>query len=268
MLPFFLSWWAHLRVDNSALSQWPCWEPLCDSCWEQHCGCACTAFTPQASGHLHSLPSWLWGQLFCHLKQLPHAELTTCASAPGKATGLQCPEQLFLQSNAGLCQGLIQLHCCGHTVPCLSNSFSEFDFSTQSLILTAPSSRDQNHPLITDYSLLWRHWCTEQFRQSKGDTFIISDNQYLLFCLSEKPKVSGLECAHYFSFPTTEVWEICAKKSINKLFLPQHHVPPHLKIFGNKCFPSILSVMTSFHFPEPDKLQFSNERTTSTCMQT
>lgn len=36
------------------------------------------------------------------------------------------------------------------------------------------------------------------------------------------PKASGSESAHYFSFPTTEVQEICAKKSLNKLVFPQH----------------------------------------------
>lgn len=80
------------------------------------------------------------------------------------------------------------------------------------------------------------------------------------------PEVSGLECAHYFSFPATEVWEICAKKCVNKLPLPQYSESPYLKVFENKYFLSILSV-TSFHFPEQDKLQFSNESIIFVCMQ-
>lgn len=39
-----------------------------------------------------------------------------------------------------LSQGLVRLHRCGQTVSCLSNLFLEVDFSTQSLMLTAPSS--------------------------------------------------------------------------------------------------------------------------------
>lgn len=92
------------------------------------------------TGHLHPLPALLTAQLCCHGRQLPHAELTTCAPASRKPAGLRCTEQPFLKPSAGLSHGLLQLHCYGQTGTCLFNLFSQFDFSTQSLILTAPSS--------------------------------------------------------------------------------------------------------------------------------
>lgn len=82
------------------------------------------------------------------------------------------------------------------------------------------------------------------------------------------PKASGSESAHYFSFPTMEVQEICAKKSLNKLFFPQH-VPLCLSIsfiWKPNTFSPLFPVIPYFHFPEQDKLQFSHENTLLTRM--
>lgn len=106
-----------------------------------------------------------------------------------------------------LSQGLVHLYCCGQT--CLI--YSQYLTSAPSHWSLQHFPRKIKPSFNAYYSLLWRHWCTEQSRQSKEDTLSFQSMPIILPYRKEA-KVSGLECAHYFSFPATELQEICAKK--------------------------------------------------------
>lgn len=216
------------------------------------------------------LPSRLRGQHLCR-SQVAALCWPHCLCFSSQQGSWASLDTATTPPTSALAQGLVQLHCCKDIVTCLSNFSSEFDFQHP---LTDPYYTfliRLNHPLT--FTIFFSEDIDAQDSSSRVKETPYHFSQTVaglcsLFCLTEKPNASGSESAHYFSFPTIEVQEICAEKYFKKLFLSQY-LPLCLSIsfiWKLNTFSPLLPVISSINFPEQDKLQFSNENTRLTCM--
>lgn len=152
------------------------------------------------SAHRHTyipLPSKLSGQ---HLRR---SRVATLCWAHHLCFSLQKDSKASVDrattaTIAGLSQCLAQLHCCKHTVSCLSSFFSEFDFSIQSLLLITPFSQDQ---ITLNVTISFSEDINAQYTSCRAKETPYHLGQSVtglctLFAFQKKPKASESKSAH------------------------------------------------------------------------